>query len=306
MSDPSQQLIQILQKSDKTLGLRPGSDSPQVEKTPVLISELKNITHITSGANHAMALAKNGTVFIWGSGEQNQLGYHIVDRTGSKGEKTCLKPQPLRTTIKKYKAIYTGSDHSFAIDQKDRVWAWGINSFGACGIYEGAGDDGAVVYTPALVENLDLGEDSITHMAGGQHHTIAITKNGQALVWGRVDGCQTGLDMDQVPEDRVIRDNNDKARIVIVPTVLPNIGKATWASAGTDHTILINADGIAYSWGLSVTYQTGLGTLEDIKIPTHIDNTAVRGKKLTWSGCGGQYSAMAAPATAATVTDEEL
>lgn len=268
----------------------------EIENKPVLLPELKNIIDITSGANHAMALDKKGTIFVWGSGEQNQLGYHIVQRTGTEGKKTTLKPQPLRTRVKKYKAIYTGSDHSFAIDEKDRVWAWGVNSFGGCGILEGAGDDNAVVYTPSEVKNLQLENDSVVHMKGGQHHTVAVTKNGKALVWGRVDGYQVGLDMATVPRDSTIRDDKEEPRIVIVPTAIPNIGKATWASAGSDHTIVLNDEGKAYSWGLSATYQTGLATTDDVKMPTHIDNTAVRGKKLTWAGCGGQYSVLAAPA----------
>ena len=246
---------------------------------------------------------KKGIVFIWGSGEQNQLGYHVVQRTGTENQKTTLQPQPLRTRAKTYKAIYTGSDHSFAIDQRDRLWAWGVNSFGGCGILKGAGDDNAVVYTPSLVENLDLKDDSVTHIDGGQHHSIAITKNGKALVWGRVDGYQVGLDMAIVPQDHTIRDDHGKARIVIVPTQVPNLGNAIWASAGTDHTIVINDKGLAYAWGLSATYQTGLATTEDVKVPTHIDNTAVRGKKLNWSGCGGQYSIITAPAMVEVLTN---
>ncbi len=250
-----------------------------------------------------MAMDKKGTVFIWGSGEQNQLGYHVVQRTGTMNKKTSLEPHPLRTKTKVYKAIYTGSDHSFAVDKKDRLWAWGVNSFGGCGIREGAGDDNATVYTPALVEKLDLKDDSIAHIDGGQHHSIAITKNGKTLVWGRVDGYQLGLDMATVPQDHTICDDNDKARIVVVPTSVPNLGKATWASAGTDHTIVINDKGIAYAWGFSATYQTGLATTDDVKAPTHIDNTAVRGKKLNWSGCGGQYSVMTAPAMTEALTN---
>ncbi|KAL6718343.1 hypothetical protein ACLMJK_004432 [Lecanora helva] len=286
-------------KTDGVLGFRPNSDI-EIERTPILVPELKNITHITSGANHAMAMDDKGAVFIWGSGEQNQLGYHIIQRTGAEHNKTTLKPQPLRTKTKFYKAVYTGSDHSFAIDRKDRLWAWGVNSFGGCGIREGAGEDNAVVYTPSLVQNINLKDDSITHIDGGQHHTIVVTQNGKALVWGRVDGYQVGLDMSTLPEENTIRDTAGKVRIVIVPTPIPDLGKAAWASAGTDHTIVINDKGIAYAWGLSATYQTGLATTDDVKMPTHIDNTAVRGKHLNWSGCGGQYSVMTAPAEALT------
>ena len=295
-------LTLTLQKTDGIFGFLPGEDAPMEQKSPVLLPNLKNITDISSGANHAMAIDDKGLVFAWGCGEQNQLGYHIVQRT-STNKKNTLNPSPLRTRLKTYKAIYTGNDHSFAIDTKDRVWGWGVNSFGGTGIADGAGDDNAAVYTPQIVKTLSLQNDSIIHIDGGQHHSIAVTANGKALVWGRVDGQQVGLDMSTVPDSSTIRDDKGIERIVIKPTTLPNIGNAIWASAGTDHTIVINDQGHAFSWGLSATYQTGQGTTIDIKYPTHIDNTAVRGKMLDWSGCGGQYSIMAAPAAVETMVN---
>jgi regulator of chromosome condensation len=288
-------LIDMLQKTDGIFGFLPGEDAPIEQRSPVLLPNLKNITDITSGANHAMAIDNKGLIYAWGCGEQNQLGYHIVQRT-STNKKNTLNPSPLRTRLKAYKAIYTGNDHSFAIDTKERVWGWGNNSFGGTGIADGAGDDNASVYTPQIVKSLSLQNDTIIHMDGGLHHSIAVTANGKALVWGRVDGQQVGLDMSTVPDSSTIQDDKGIKRIVITPTALPNIGNAIWASAGTDHTIVINDQGHAFSWGLSATYQTGQGTTVDVKYPTHIDNTAIRGKMLNWSGCGGQYSIMAAPA----------
>ena len=283
------------QKNDGVLGFLPNTNV-EIQHEPILYPDLKNIVDISSGANHALAIDNKGAVSIWGSGEQNQLGYHIIERTGTKGNKTTLKPQPLRTKIKKYKAIYTGSDHSFAIDMDDHVWSWGVNSFGGTGIRKGAGDDNAVVYNPTMVETLNLDDDTIIHMDGGQHHSIAITQKGKALVWGRVDGYQTGLNMATVPLSSTIQDSNGRPRIVIVPTAIPGVGQATYASAGTDHTILLNELGHAYAWGLSATYQTGLATTDDVQHPTHIDNTAVRGKLLNFSACGGQFSILTSPA----------
>ena len=61
-------------------------------------------------------------------------------------------------------------------------------------------------------------------------------------------------------------------------------------AAGFDHSFAVTADGRAFSWGFSANYQTGQGTIDDIQKPTHIDNTAVRGKKIIGAGAGGQYS----------------
>ena len=243
-----------------------------------------------------MALSQTGQIYIWGCGDQNQLGHHINERIDVEG-KACLIPSPLRTGRRKYTAIYTGADHAFAVDSKDQVWAWGLNSFGATGIREGAGEDSASVFVPSLVPALSNANDPVTHMCGGQHHSIAVTKSGTPLIFGRLDGLQTGLDISTIPTESIIYDENTppRPRILVVPTAIPRVGHAVHASAGTDHSIIVNAEGRAWSWGISVTYQTGQGTTDDIQYPTVIDNTAVRGKKLTWSGCGGQFSMLAAP-----------
>jgi len=58
----------------------------------------------------------------------------------------------------------------------------------------------------------------------------------------------------------------------------------------------VTRDGQVYSWGFSGNYQTGLGTIEDVKKPTLIDNSAVRDKKLIYAGAGGQFSILASHA----------
>ena len=60
-------------------------------------------------------------------------------------------------------------------------------------------------------------------------------------------------------------------------------------SAYPDGCLVVTKDGLAYSWGFSGNYQTGLGTTVDVIDATHIDNTAVRGKKLVYCGAGGQF-----------------
>ena len=90
----------------------------------------------------------------------------------------------------------------------------------------------------------------------------------------------------------VIKDSHDHPRILKVPTQVPNID-AAYVAAGSDHSIAVGKDGEAYAWGFSTSYQTGLGTDEEVEVAQHIDNTAVRGKQLVWAGAGGQFSVMA-------------
>ena len=268
-----------------------------VQYTPRLYAELNKIIDIACGSNHAMALAQSGEVFVWGCGEQSQLGHHINERHDVEG-KASLVPSPLRTGRRKYRAIFSGNDHAFAIDTKDQVWSWGLNSFGQSGIAEGAGGNGATIFAPTVIKSLSNANDPVKMLCGGQHHSLAITQKGQCLAFGRLDGLQLGLNTKDLADDDLIFDDHDppRPRILIEPKPIPNLGKAVYAASGVDHSIVVNDDGKAFSWGISVTYQTGLGTTNDVEFPTRIENTAVRDKKLTWVGCGGQFSILGGPA----------
>ena len=253
-----------------------------------MIPELKKIKHLACGANHVLALNDKGSVFSWGSGQQNQLGRRIVERNKLHG----LQPREFGLP-KNITCIGSGSYHSFAVHTSGKVYAWGLNSFGATAIREGAGDDEAAIVHPTVVQSLS--NRNITQLCGGSHHSIARTAEGECLVWGRLDGFQSGLKVQTLADDAVIKDERGRPRILIDPTAVPGIN-AKVVSAASDHSLAIDADGRAWSWGFSATYQTGQGTQDDVEVATIIDNTAVRGKKLNWAGAGGQFSVFTEPA----------
>ncbi|KAI9820348.1 MAG: Regulator of chromosome condensation [Pycnora praestabilis] len=260
-----------------------------VQPVPLLIPEVKKIVHIETGANHVLALTEKGAVFAWGSGQQNQLGRRVVERTRMNG----LVPREFGLPRNKVALVGCGSYHSFAMDKTGKVWAWGLNNFGETGVNDGAGEDGAVVLAPTVVKSLSKHE--IVQIKGGSHHSIAVTKEGECLVWGRVDGFQMGIKQDGLPKEDVIYDEKMNPRILKTPTSVPGLA-VKFATAGSDTSIAITTEGQVYSWGFSANYQTGQGTDDDVEVATLIDNTAVRGKKLNWAGAGGQFSIFTAPA----------
>ncbi|KAF2085046.1 pheromone response pathway component SRM1 [Saccharata proteae CBS 121410] len=263
-----------------------------IQYKPVLLPNLKKIRQISCGANHVLALDADGNVFAWGSGQQNQLGRRVVERTKVEG----LVPREFGLPRKQIVGVACGAYHSFAVDKKDNVWAWGLNNFGETGIPENAGEDDAVVLKPARVDG--LAGKKIKQISGGGHHSACVTEDGQCLVWGRIDGYQMGIAQDTIkglPEEAVRKDLSGNPRILRVPTAVPGIS-ASHVACGSDHTIAITTDGRAYSWGFNANYQTGTGSADDVEVATLIDNTAVRGRRLNWAGAGGQYSVLTSPA----------
>ncbi|PGH17552.1 hypothetical protein AJ79_01152 [Helicocarpus griseus UAMH5409] len=254
----------------------------KVQRTPVLVPGLKKIKALSCGANHVLALNDKGSVFAWGSGQQNQLGRRIIERTKLNG----LQPREFGLP-KSMVGLGCGSYHSFAIHKTGKVYAWGLNSFGETGITVGAGDNEAAILHPAVVESLQ--GKNVVKVSGGSHHSLALTSDGECLAFGRLDGFQTGLKIDTLPDSAVIRDDRNKPRILVTPTAVPGID-ACHVAAGSDHSIAIGKDGRAWSWGFSANYQTGQGTEDDIEVASVVENTAVRGKKLNWGDAGGQFS----------------
>lgn len=273
--------------------------TPEIEiaTRPVLIKGLKNITMIKAGSNHCLALDTRGAVFSWGAGQQNQLGRRVIERTKGVGltpREFGLPKGPKNGII----SIESGPYHSFAISKNGTVYGWGLNNMGETGIMENAGKDDATIMNPRVIEALR--GKTVVSIDGGSHHSIAATKDGDCLVWGRMDGSQMGIsegDFAKLPANATIKDGKGKSRILAIPQKVKAIkGHVTCVAASSDHNIVVTKEGKAWSWGFSANYQTGQGTTDDIEEAMMIDNTATRDKQINYAACGGQFGILTAVA----------
>lgn len=269
----------------------------EVAKRPVLIPDLKKITSIGCGSNHAVALDSTGAVFAWGSGEQDQLGRRVSDRNKDQSRKpyTVGFPRGVNKTIA---SISTGPDHTFAVSKKGDVYSWGLNNWGQTGIVDGAGEGDSTVPTATRVEALN--NVNIASIGGGGHFSIAATSDGDCLAWGRCEGGQLGIPFDELERmdpELVKRNERGKLALVTAPTKVSAIqGRATVVAAGQEHSIVVTQEGKAWSSGFSSNYQTGLGTSDDVLVATMMDNRAIRETKLNGVFAGGQFGILTAAA----------
>ena len=162
------------------------------------------------------------------------------------------------------------------------------------GIPDKAGQDNATITNPRIVDALKGKE--ITDLAAGRHHSIACTKSGECLAWGRVDSHQLGIDkskLDKLPESEIMRSEAGKLRVVLVPQKVDVDGDVVMVAAASDHSLTITKEGDAFSWGFNENYQTGQGGEDDdIAEPTKMIGRALEGKKLVGAGSGGQFSVL--------------
>jgi regulator of chromosome condensation len=66
-----------------------------------------------------------------------------------------------------------------------------------------------------------LGAYRIRDIAGGEHHSVACTVDGEVLAWGRSDGAQTGVPRAKLTDENAVLDDGGNPRILVRPEVLP-------------------------------------------------------------------------------------
>lgn len=297
------------------IGMNEVSDQPQ--KTPKLIEGLENIAQIACGGDHALALDKDGSVFAWGTGEHAQLGRPLHPAYMHR----ALTPLRVRFP-KAIVSISAGANHSFGIDKNDRLYAWGLNNFGQCGIPRNAGKANAKIMTPRLVKAFQT--TKVKMVAGGNFHSIAVTQTGDCMTWGKMDDYQSGIKMKDLPlDDKEIISKTETGRPCILrqPIKVANITDASYVAAGSDHCLAITQDGRAFSWGFNVSHQCGQkrsknglkkdedeeddeDDLDEVKEATLMKSNVIDEENLVWAGAGGQFSAFAAHWVGASVETE--
>jgi alpha-tubulin suppressor-like RCC1 family protein len=87
------------------------------------------IVKIISGANHNVALTKDKKVYAWGAADDGKIGRNL--RTRDKNNQ-ALKIEAVGA--KDAVDIFCGHNHSFYMNSKGHLFAWGKNSYGQLGV----------------------------------------------------------------------------------------------------------------------------------------------------------------------------
>ncbi len=137
----------------------------------------KSVAAIAAGQGHSMALCSDGTLATWGANADGQLG----------NNSTALSNEPVAVTIagtflqtRTVTAIAAGGFHSLALCSDGKIAAWGQNTYGQLGITSGSPLLPAGVSTTGALLN-----KSVTAIAGGSVHSLALCSDGTLTAWGR-------------------------------------------------------------------------------------------------------------------------
>jgi alpha-tubulin suppressor-like RCC1 family protein len=233
----------------------------------------ESVTAIAAGGYHTVALASDAKVFAWGYNRFGQLGDGTttnrttpvaVDMSGALLGKTVI-------------AVAAGYYHTVALTSDGKVFAWGNNGFGQLG-------DGTTIdrRTPVPVDMSGalLGK-TVTAIAAGDYHTVALTSDGKVFAWGANDVGQLG---DGTAADRLRPVAVDMSGVLRGKTV-------SAIAAGGYYTVALTSDGKVFAWGANDVGQLGDGTHTHRSRPVAADMSgALLGKTVTAIAAGGYHT----------------
>ena len=284
------------------------------------------ITQISAGTVHNLALTKDGRVFAWGSSQGGQLGLsedYLLNKQGFKETLFLYEPTMvhINKNLKKYNKnsknnlnsqvdidenddefivkVSCGEAHSLALSSKGDVYSWGFGSNGQLGLgfcedsFEpGLASQMSRRFTPQYIKSLE--DTSIRDIQSGKTFTMFISERRQVLACGVNDLSQLGLN-----KHIHLRKNENLCYDVVWPTILDYLvdKKVQRLACGEGHCLAIvnypeNMRSV-WSWGNNTFGQLGHGSWVKKCLPKPINfllgfnNDKIQFEEIS---CGGFHS----------------
>jgi alpha-tubulin suppressor-like RCC1 family protein len=216
------------------------------------VGELSEVTAVSGGGAHSLALLANGTVVAWGSNTHGELG---------NGTTTNSDVPVAVSGLSGVTAIAAGGSHSLALLSNGTVMAWGYNANGQLGNGTIVGSD-----VPVAVSGLS----GVTAISAGAAHSLALLSNGTMMAWGANLGGQLG--------------NGTTNNGEVTPVAVTGLSGVTAISAGANHSLALISGGTVMSWGANSQGQLGNGTTTNSDVPVAVSGltgvTAISGGDL--------------------------
>ena len=218
-----------------------GSTTSRNRPVPVDLVPLNGSTvvAVSAGGSHSLARDDQGRLWAWGANNYGQLG---DGSTTNRSSPVLVDLVPLNGSA--VVTVLAGEDHSLAIDDQGRLWAWGYNGYGQLG-------DGSTINrsSPVLVNLSPLNGSKVVAVAAGSQHSLALDDQGRLWAWGYNYYGQLG-------------NGTTTARSVPVPVDLAplNGSVAVAVVAGARHSLARDDQGRLWAWGANDDGRLGDGS----------------------------------------------
>ena len=224
-----------------------GNGTTTNSNTPVFVSlpAGTTVTAIAAGGADSQALTSTGQVLAWGYNTNGQLGNGTYNNSRTPVPVSLpLGPRGQPTFIT---AIAVGALHSLALTSTGQVLAWGYNIYGQLG-------NGTTIDSSTPVQVSLASGTTITAIAGGGYHSLALTSSGDVLAWGYNFFGQLG--------NGLLTSSSNPVQVN-----LPAATTVAAVAAGYYHSLVLTSTGQVLAWGKNSTGQLGNGTTTSSSTP---------------------------------------
>ena len=230
------------------------------------ITSLSNAIGIASTQYHTLVLQANGSVWGFGVNTSGQVGDGATASYVTQPTKV-IAPTGQSGSLGSIVAVATGANHSLALDNSGKVWAWGADGTGQLG-----DADSTLTSQSAPVSVLKDGValTNVIGVAASDTNSFVLRNDGTVFAWGDNSTGELGTGS-ATPNLTAIQ-----------VTGLSNI-----ASVGTE--AAIDSDGMVWTWGTNNLGQLGIGyTGYYATLPLKINPLATSSPTITVTSGNGQ------------------
>ncbi|XP_035826052.1 serine/threonine-protein kinase Nek8 isoform X2 [Aplysia californica] len=194
------------------------------------------VTQVSCGASHVLAVTNEHEVFAWGRGDNGRLGLGSYESTASP------KPVPVGQNVHPC-SVHCGMDCSVILTLENSLLCSGSNRYNKLALDTITADgyteqmvEEVLTFTP--VQSAPLNSLAVKMVAQGTSHSALITEDGECYTFGSNQFGQLGCDCD--PGNR---------RPVLVASIKHH--SIAMLSCGDIFTVAVSTDNEVFTWGKS-------------------------------------------------------
>ncbi|KXZ47089.1 hypothetical protein GPECTOR_38g326 [Gonium pectorale] len=262
-----------------------GTGSTDFHLTPLRVEALQghNVVALVAAKFHSAALTADGRLLTWGWGRGGRLGH--PDYNIHSGEAALIQPwQVAGLGRRQVVSVAAAKHHMLVATSTGDLWTWGGNRDGKLGYPN--------VDTQPTPRKVDFRGRAVL-VGASNRHSACVTSAGEVWTWGANNDGQLGYGTNNSA-------NNPAPRLVEAMKGKPLVA----LSLSKRHTVVLTADGDAYTWGHRVVTPRRVplaGSRDTARLAATAGQVAAASAA---GGAGPQASATAAGAATAGAAGE--